>query len=147
MGRDEWLTVYDDGLGASWQPKENFFDENGDVNEVFQDFETKTPNDARPKTTLKRPLSPASKAIYNHTALLSDQSIGSSEVGSADEMANINIKIKEETKKEIRQSTISRREEDKNQIASSIKTQLASQEQAQQFSQLIQLQGLNCYRN
>ena len=100
MGRDEWLTVYDDGLGASWQPRENFFDENGDVNEVFQDFETKAPNDARPKTPLKRPLSPASKAIYNHTALLSDQSIGSSEVGSADEMANINIKIKEETKKE-----------------------------------------------
>ncbi len=57
-------------------------------------------------------------------------------------MVNVNKKIKSITKKEIRESTINRREEDKNHIASGIKSQLASQEQAQQFSQLIQLQGL-----
>jgi hypothetical protein len=91
--------VYDDGLGASWQPREKFFDENGDVNEVFQDFENKTPFGDRSKNPLKRPLSPASKAIYNHTSSPSDHSFGSSEAGSADEMTNINNKIKEETRK------------------------------------------------
>ncbi len=134
--------MYDDGLPASWQPRENFFDDNGDVNEVFQAFEANAPNEDEPKTLLKRPLSPASKAIYDHTSSLSDRSVASSEVGSAEEIVNVNKKIKSITKKEIRESTINRREEDKNQIASGIKSQLASQEQAQQFSQLIQLQGL-----
>jgi hypothetical protein len=142
--------LYNDGEGATWQPRENFEDSNGDINDIFLSFEEKEsevdPNDALstsiPKTPLKRTLSEASLAIYSHTSTLSDQSVSSTEIGTAEEMSQLSKKIKKETKKDIRASTISKREEEKNEISKHMKAQLVSQEQCTNFNQIMQLHSM-----
>jgi hypothetical protein len=116
-GEPEYLTVYNDGAKASWQPRENFFD--GDVgNEIFLEFEGNEEVDPEEKKAIKksknppRTMSEASMAIYGHVNALADQSVSSSEIASSEDLKKFNHLIKTETKKDIRQSTIARREAD-----------------------------------
>jgi hypothetical protein len=117
-------------------------------NEIFLEFEGNEEVDPEEKKAIKksknppRTMSEASMAIYGHVNALADQSVSSSEIASSEDLKKFNHLIKTETKKDIRQSTIARREADKNEIAIGIKNHLNNQEQQQTFQQLMQLQSL-----
>jgi hypothetical protein len=151
--RVEWLTLYDDGTEPSWQPKEDFIDSNGVVNEIFEEFEANAENQGattnntsqksnKTKNPLKRTLSESSLLIYEHTQNLADSQVGSDEISTQTDLEAYNKKIKSETKKDIRISRISEREKEKNEISKNLKTQIQQQDQQQSFQALIQLQGL-----
>jgi len=57
-------------------------------------------------------------------------------------MTSLSDDIKIQTKREIRESRIFTREQDKNAIAKEMKTQMNQQADHQSFSSLVQLQGL-----
>lgn len=145
---EEFLTLYDDGETPTWQSRWNFIDANGDVSAALEEFERENPKDntsaaKKVQATQKRKLSPASQAIFDHTATLANQSVSSSDVsGSTEELKAITKKIKTETKKEIRQAGITQREAQKNEIAQNMKSHFSHQEQSQHLGQLLQMQAM-----
>jgi len=114
--RYEWLTQYDDGLQRSWQPRSDFVDDDGKVNDAFSLYEKTHPYDntsEKNQKKRKRNLSDASQSVLDHTKSVASSQISSSSIQSIDDTSSLSDKIGTETKKEIRSSRIFEREKEK----------------------------------
>jgi len=87
-------------------------------------------------------MSDASMMLFEHTQKLASLQVPSTSISSPIEANSISEEIQEKTKREIRESRISTREKEKNEIATEMKSFMSAQVSQQQMNSILQMEGL-----
>lgn len=156
--RWEWETHNEDEI--LWEPKESFIDEHGEEMEEFREFEDSHPYEDEDTNPGEGLLTQGSMHIFNHTRKLASaqvtlhiieiflkQQISSADIKSPQDMLDVSREIKAMSKKETRSSRIAEKEKEKNELANNLKKHQEEQTNSQNFSTLIQLQGLKLLKS